>query len=303
MSENNEQNPDNGPSPIGEISQEPSAFEAFLDANQKKLMSVGILAILCLVAYVIVTGQDKMAKEEAAAAVAKARTGAQYQAVSEEYDGENAGGSAILLKSQLLWRDQQQQEAIEALETFVSEYPEHPALGSAYASLGSYQQQLKNLDEAKEAFEEAAETKSAASSLALLSLGDLALQAGDDENAEKQYKKIISDYESSHLQVKSMAQNRLKLINVESPTEKKSEPAQPTVTPEAATPPIKVPGIIPEPAPNPIPKTPTPEITQPVEKTTQPDAAPEPEKSSEAKTEPTTEKNAEPEAPTGSSPE
>ena len=303
MSENNEQSPDNGPSPIGEISQEPSAFEAFLDANQKKLIIIGILAILCLVGYVVVTGLEKKAKEDAAAAVANARTGPEYQAISQEYAGKNAGGSAILLKSQLLWGDQQQQEAIEALETFVSEYPDHPAVGSAYASLGSYQQQLKKFDEAKEAFQKAANSESAVSSLALLSLGDLALQAGEDENAEEIYKKIVSEYESSHLQVKLMAQNRLKLINVESPTEKQSEPPQPTITPGAATSPIKVPGITPEPTPTPTPEAPIPSITQPVEKPTQPEAAQELEKSSKAETEPTTEKSAEPEPPTGSSPE
>ena len=299
MSENNEQSPDNGPSPIGEISQEPSAFEAFLDANQKKLILLGILAVLCLVVYVVFTGLGKKAEEEAAAAVAKARTDSDYEAVSQEYEGKNAGGSAILLKSQLLWGDQQQQEAIEALEAFVSKYPKHPAAGSAYASLGSYQQQLKKLDKAKEAFEEAVNSESAASSLALLSLGDLELQAGEDENAEEIYKKIISEYESSHLQVKSMAQERLKLINVKSPTEKKSEPAQPTITPEAATSPITVPGI----TPNPLPETPTPEINQPVEKAPQPEAAPDLEKSPEAGTKPPSEKSAEPEAPTGASPE
>jgi tetratricopeptide (TPR) repeat protein len=299
MSENNEQSPDNGPSPIGEISQEPSAFEAFLDANQKKLILLGILAVLCLVIYVVFTGLGKKAEEEAAAAVAKARSDSDYEAVSQEYEGKNAGGSAILLKSQLLWGDQQQQEAIEALEAFISKYPEHPAAGSAYASLGSYQQQLKRLDKAKEAFQNAVDSESAASSLALLSLGDLELQAGEDEKAEGFYKKIISEYESSHLQVKSMAQDRLKLINVKSPTEKKSEPSQPTITPEAATSPITVPGI----TPNPLPKTPTPEISQPVEKAPQPEAAPELEKSPEAGTEPPSEKSAEPEAPTGASSE
>lgn len=294
MSENNEQSPDNGPSPIGEISQEPSAFEAFLDANQKKLILLGILAVICLVVYVTWTGLGRKAEEEAAAAVAKARTSPDYESVSQEYDGKSAGGSAILLKSQLLWGDQQQQEAIEALETFVSKYPEHPAVGSAYASLGSYQQQLKRLDKAREAFLKAADSESAASSLALLSLGDLELQAGEDENAEGIYKEIISKYESSHLQVKSMAQARLKLINVKSPTEKKSEPAQPTITPEATTSPITVPGITP---------APTPETSQPVEKTPQPEATPEPGKPSEGGTEPTAEKSAEPEAPTGASSE
>lgn len=273
MSENNDQKPDNGPSPIGEISQEPSAFEAFLDANQKKLIIIGILAILCLIAYVFVTGWEKMAKEEAAAAVANARTAPEYQSVSQEFNGKNAGGSAIILKSQLLWGDQQQQEAIEALETFVSQYPEHPAVGSAYASLGSYQQQLENFDKARDAFREAADSKSAASSLALLALGDLALQAGEDEKAEEFYNKILSEYESSHLQVKAMAQNRLKLINVESPKEKKPEPA---LKPETATSPIEVPGINPAPALNPTPGAPLPVVPQPAVKPTQPAADPKP---------------------------
>ncbi|MEN8865652.1 MAG: hypothetical protein ABF381_08730 [Akkermansiaceae bacterium] len=288
MSENTDQNPDDGPSPIGEISQEPSAFEAFLDANQKKLIILGILAILCLVGYVVVTGLQKMAKEDAAAAVADARTVPQYEAVSKEYAGENAGGSAILLKSQLLWGDQLQQDAIETLETFVTDYPEHPAVGSAYASLGSYQQQLQNYDKAKEAFQKAADSESAASSLGLLSLGDLALQAGEDEKAEGIYNKIISEYESSHLQVKSMAQNRLKLINVDSPTEKAPEPPKPPSTPGAITPPVKVPGITPAVSPS----VPTPGTAEPSGETTtpaKPDINSEPESTPGAETEPTPE--------------
>ena len=277
MSENNDQNPDKGPSPIGEISHEPSAFEAFLDANQKKLIIIGILAILCLMAYVFVTGWEKMAKESAAAAVANARTAPEYQSVSQEYHGENAGGSAIILKSQLLWSDQQQQEAIEALETFVSQYPEHPAVGSAYTSLGSYQQQIENFDKASDAFQKAADSKSAASSLALLALGDLALRAGEDEKAEEFYNKILSEYESSHLQVKAMAQNRLKIINVESPKEKKPEPLKPAIKPETATSPIEMPGISPAPALNPTPGAPLPVVPQPAVKPTQPAADPKPQ--------------------------
>ncbi len=309
MSENTDQNPEKGPSPIGEISQEPSAFEAFLDANQKKLIIVGILAILCLVGYVIVTGLQKKAEEDAAAAFADARTVPQYEAVSQEYAGENAGGSALFAKAQLLWSDQQQQEAIETLETFVSEYPEHPAVGSAYASLGSYQQQLENLDKAKEAFQNAADSESAASSLALLSLGDLALQAGEDEKAEEIYNKIVSEYETSHLQVKSMAQNRLKLINVDSPVEKAPEPPKPAITPGAVTPPVRVPGIAPDPIPSVTPGAPNTGTTQPAEEPTEPVTTPESEATPEPETEPATEtpagpvNPAEPVTPAGSTPE
>lgn len=303
MSENTDQNPETGPSPIGEISQGPSAFEAFLDANQKKLIIVGILAILCLVGYVIVTGLQKKAKEDAAAAVADARTVPQFEVVSKEYAGENAGGSAVILKSQLLWDDQQQQEAIASLESFVSEYPEHPAVGSAYASLGSYQQQLENLDKAKEAFQKAADSESAASSLALLSLGDLALQGGEDEKAKEIYNKIVSEYETSHLQVKSMAQNRLKLVNVDSPAEKAPEPPKPAITPSAITPPVRVPAIAPDPIPSVTPGAPDTGTTRPAEEPTEPVATPESKATPEPETGPASETPAEPETPAGSTPE
>lgn len=300
MPENTDQKPENGPSPIGEISQEPSAFEAFLDANQKKLIILGILAILFLVGYVVVTGLQKKAKEEAAAAVADARTVPQYEAVSQEYAGENAGGSAIILKSQLLWSDQLQEEAIEALETFVSEYPDHPAIGSALASLGSYQQQLNNLDKAREAFQKAADSESAASSLALLSLGDLALQAGEDEKAEEIYNKIVSEYETSHLQVKAMAQNRLKLINVESPSEKAPEPPKPTITPGATTPPVTVPGRAPDPNPVITPGVPTPGTSPPAGEPAEPETSPEPKNTSETDPAPATPAKVTPGTPTES---
>ena len=182
-----------------------------------------------------------------------------------------------------------QEEAIEALDTFVSEYPEHPAIGSAYASLGSYQQQLNNLDKAREAFQKAADSESAASSLALLSLGDLALQAGEDEKAEEIYNNIVAEYDTSHLQVKAMAQNRLKLINVESPTEKAPEPPKPTITPGATTPPVTVPGKAPDPKPVITPGAPTPGTNPPAREPAEPETAPEPENTSETETDPTPE--------------
>ncbi len=260
MSEKTDPKPDQGPSPIGEISHEPSSFEAFLDANQKKLIIVGILAILCVVGYVIFDGVKTMTARNAAGDVAAARTVPDYDSVSNEHEGQNAGGSALILKSQLLWRDQQQQEAIKSVEEFIENYPEHPALGSAYASLGSYQQQLGNTDKAKTAYEKSVETESSASSLALLSLGDIALKSGESGKAKELYDQILTKYEKSHFQVKNMAEQRLKLIGVNAPTEKAPEPPAPVITPGAATPPVAIPGLpgaltpgTPTPTPTPTP--------------------------------------------------
>ena len=127
------------------------------------------------------------AEQDAAAAVAGGRTVPDYEALSKEYEGKVAGGTALLLKAQLLWSDQQQQEAITAVEDFISNYPEHPSFGNAHTTLGSYLQQVEKLDEAKAAFTKSAETKSATSSIALLSLGDIALQAGDPDKAKEYY--------------------------------------------------------------------------------------------------------------------
>ena len=272
MSEKSDSKPEQGPSPIGEISQEPSALEAFLDANQKRLLIVGILAVLCLVGYVIVTGLQKKGKQDAAAAVAAGRTIPDYTALSKEYEGEVAGGTALFLKAQLLWSDQQQEEAINAVEEFISKYPEHPSFGNALTHLGSYLQQVERLEEAKEAFTKSAESKSATSSIALLSLGDIALQAGDPDKAKEYYDRIITEYEGTHPQVKGFAQERIKLIGVKPPVEKTPEPTKPITPPEAGSAPGNFPGFKPNPA-QPTPTVPAtdpvkPPVTEPAETTT-----------------------------------
>jgi tetratricopeptide (TPR) repeat protein len=282
MSEKSAPTPAQGPSPIGEISQEPSAFEAFLDANQKRLVIVGILAIIGLVTYVIYGGLQEMGAKKAAAAVADSRTVPEYEAVSKEFEGKNAGGSALILKSQLQWRDQQQQEAIKTLEQFISEYPEHPALGSAMTSLGSYHQQLGNLEEAKKAFSATSSSGGSTSSLALLSLGDIASHEGDTEKAKEFYNTIITDFGTSHPQVKTLAEQRLKIVGVAAPTEAAPKTAQPVPIPGGPAPsvnsnPIVIPGTNPAPAPFKITPTPAPIV---VPETTEPAEATEPAETS-----------------------
>ena len=173
MSEKTEQQPqpDQAPSPIGEISQEPSSFEAFLDANQKTLIIGGIIVIIALVAWVVIDGLKQQQLQNHSAEVSAARTLSELEVEASEKAGTNAGGTALLRKAQLQWRDLQQPEAIETLEAFVSEYPDHPAYASGLASLASYQHKMGNLEGAKENYGKAVEEEAAISSMARMSSG------------------------------------------------------------------------------------------------------------------------------------
>ena len=242
MSEQSEQQPqpDQAPSPIGEISQEPSSFEAFLDANPKKLIIAGIILVIALVAYVVIDGLKQQELENYSAEVSAARTLPELEAQASEKAGTNAGGTALLRKAQLQWRDLQQPEAIETLKSFVSEYPDHPAYASGLASLASYQHKMGNLEGAKENYGKAVEEKAAISSMALIYLGDIARGEGNDEAAGKYYDRASSEYGDIHANIRQIAERHSKLLGVSAPTEVMPAPPAPKPGAGAVSKPVKV---------------------------------------------------------------
>ena len=266
MSEKPEQQPqpDQAPSPIGEISQEPSSFEAFLDAHQKTLIIGGIIVIIALVAWVVIAGLKQQQLENHSAEVSAARTLSELEAEASEKAGTNAGGTALLRKAQLQWRDLQQPGAIETLEGFVSEYPDHPAYASGLASLASYQHKMGNLGGAKENYGKAVEEKAAISSMALIYLGDIARGEGNDEAAGEYYDRASSEFGDIHANIRQIAERHSKLLGVSSPTEVK--PAPPAPKPVTASEPVKVDPLSTNPdlPKNPVvPETPDPVASDP----------------------------------------
>ena len=266
MSEKPEQQPqpDQAPSPIGEISQEPSSFEAFLDANQKTLIIGGIIVIIALVAWVVIDGLKKQQLQNHSAEVSAARTLPELEAEASKKAGTNAGGTALLRKAQLQWKDLQQPEAIETLEAFVSEYPDHPAYASGLASLASYQHKMGNFEGAKENYGKAVEEEAAISSMALIYLGDIARGEGNDEAAGEYYDRASSEYGDIHANIRKIAERHSKLLGVSSPTEVK--PAPPAPKPGTASEPVKADPLPTEPdlPENPVvPETPNPVVPDP----------------------------------------
>ena len=71
-------------SPIGEIEHGPSGLDAFLDANQKKLMVIATLLVIGVVAYVVITGLQQSAREKAAAEISAAHDLPALRALHED---------------------------------------------------------------------------------------------------------------------------------------------------------------------------------------------------------------------------
>ncbi|MGJ8695088.1 MAG: tetratricopeptide repeat protein [Verrucomicrobiaceae bacterium] len=251
MSEKEDPQNNQAPSPIGEIEHGPSGLEAFLDANQKKLMVFGSLLIIAVVAYVIITGVQRKNRETAAAEISAANDLPSLRAAYEKHKDTPAGATALVTIAEKQWADQRQQEAIESLETALSEYPDHPLASSIQLRLGTYHRDLGNLEEATSYFQAAADADTAVSSPALVALGDLALRAGRNDEANAFYQKVGDQYGERHLNFRSLADSHKKLVGVAAPKEVTPAPKPE----EAVSDPLKLPELPPLP---PIPNSPKP---------------------------------------------
>ena len=221
------------PVPLAEISQGPNAFEAFLDRNQKNLVILAILLVLGTAAYVIYRGIQKSHQETAGAALNKAADLPALQAVINEHADTNASGSAMVLLADRQWQDGQQDAAIETLRKFIDSNPDHPALPTARASLGSkLMTQGKSADAAK-VFQDVIDDPNARfiAPYALISSGDIAIVTGELEKAEAFYNRVKTEFpESSFVET---ANRRIATLKAKPPVEIEAPPAQKTETPPA----------------------------------------------------------------------
>lgn len=243
--------------PLAEISQGPSAFELFLDRNQKNIVILAILLAIGGAAFVVYRGIEKSRQETAGAALNKAEDLAALQAVVTEHAETNAGRTAMILLADRQWNEGQQDAAIETLRKFVSGNAGHPALPSAKASLGSKLMAQGKAPEAATVFQELVDDPDARfiAPFALISLGDISKTGGDLEKAESFYNRVKSEFsESSFVET---AGKRIANLKAKPPVEiaappKPASPAAPGDAIKATMPP----GITVTPAETPAPAAP-----------------------------------------------
>lgn len=239
--------------PLAEISHGPSAFEAFLDRNQKGLVVVAILLAIGTAAFVVYQGIEKSRQETAGEAFNKADEVTSLQVVTTEHAGTYAAQSAMVLLADRQWNDGQQDAAIETLRSFIASTSDHAALPAAQASLGAKLMAQGKNDEAVTIFQSLVDEPAARyiAPYALICMGDIARGAGDLDKAEIAYNRIKADFSDSPFV--ETATRRIATLTAKPPVEIEPPPAPateaptspgappaPTETPEAQSPSIEV---------------------------------------------------------------
>lgn len=237
--------------PLGEISHGPSAFEQFLDRNQKGIAIFAVLLALGAAGLVIHRGISTSQEQNAGAALVAADDLAAFQAVIKDHSGSSAEGSAAVLLADSQWKEGQQDAAVTTLKEFIEKNSQHPARYTAQASLGSKLIAQGKSGDAARVFQDLAGDPSASyiAPYALIALGDIAKADGKLDEADAFYQRARVEFPDSPFI--DSATRRISLLKATAPTE--IEPPAPAPDAEPAAP---------EAAPTPPPAPVTPENTE-----------------------------------------
>jgi predicted negative regulator of RcsB-dependent stress response len=221
--------------PLGEIAQGPSAFEQFLDRNQKNIVILSIGVAVATAGYLVYQGIATSKEHTAGAELFKAKDLPALQEVTSKYSGTAAAGTATILLAERQWTEGQLDAAIETLKTFIAGNAKHPARPSAQASLAAKLKAQNKTPEAKQLFQEIADDPTAAylAPYALVCLGDLAKTDKEIDQAEKFYQKAKTSFPTSSFN--TTIDQRIGLLKAQLPTEIDPPPA-PAPAPVPGTP-------------------------------------------------------------------
>ena len=222
--------------PLGEISQGPNAFDVFMEKNQKGIAVAAILLALGAAGLVVQRGMEKNRQEDAGAALVKAEDAKALQSVVDGHKDTRAAGSAMVLLATNQWTEGKKDESIATLRKFIAEFPDHSAVPTAKAGLGSKLMDLGKSADAVKVFDEIIANSAAAyiAPYALICLGDISKEAGDLAKAEASYVKVKQDFPDSNFS--ETATRRIATLKAKAPVEIAPPPTP--VTPEGAPQPM-----------------------------------------------------------------
>lgn len=166
-----------------------SKIEQFIENNRVAIVGGIVLAVVLTVVGVIMIGMNENDRIERAQAYSAAESIEELDEVIAQYDGTIEAGNALLRKAGFLEDDDKGNEARTTLLTFLDSYPKHPRRDQANIILARMAVDEDNADEARRYFARVAD-ESDLKPLAMLSLGDLEMQAGEYEKARRIYEDI-----------------------------------------------------------------------------------------------------------------
>ena len=232
---------------IGEIELGPSRHEQFLNAHYKKLIiAVIIFTLISIACIVYATWRTRQEADGAAAvitamkatAIGETADSASYDTavldrIGTDYTGTHAAATAELMHGMQLISGGQEQQGIEELENFIQTTTQpflrlraQAFLAGRYMSGGQTQKAIELWQVISR------EGNSPYQALAYLSLGDLAQEAGEIEQARTYYTQLQK--ECPHSSLMSAVELRLILLGIDAPTPVKA--ADPQQTPDPTLP-------------------------------------------------------------------
>lgn len=271
--------PSTHPLPIGEIVQGPSAFEQFLENNQKLIAVSAVAIALGIGGFMVYRTIQKDHAADAGAALSAAKDIAELEKVKVDFSDTPSAVTAAMGIADKLWSNGQQDEAIATLREIIEKFPSHPASVVAQNALGYRLLAQGKTGDASQAFQAVIDRADGRylAPAATIALGDIAKKAGELDKAADLYKKVFSEFADSPFA--QVAADRTKFLHFTAPVEVEappvvSEPPSSLIKPDNATSTggstgnplldsLNQPGTTPTPDTTPKPEESTPPSTPP----------------------------------------
>jgi tetratricopeptide (TPR) repeat protein len=234
------ENPENAP-------EEPEALAASdaakvmdsFEQNRNKIL-IGFALATIIICAVLISGQLKRQKHlDAARAYSSAlekKEVASFDAVIIEHPGSLAAGNAIISKAELLSDQGKPEDARSTLETFVSDYSDHPRHAQGLFALGNLYHVSGDREKAADFYQQSIDAAPDAemTPLARIRLGDLALEAGDMDAADQRYQESFTLHPGNRFI--DYAEEKIALLKVGNPPAVKRPAPEPEPKPEEPAP-------------------------------------------------------------------
>jgi len=228
--------------------------DVFWERYKREVMAVLILALVAVAAYGGYQLYSNRQANAAAAELASAKTGAEFQKVISAYPGTSAGASAYLLLADSQRTEKKFAEANTTLQTFLDKFPKHELASTARLAIAGNLEAMGKKDDALTAYQRlvAGDPQGFAAPIALYTQIHLLKEKKQIAEARKVCETLMTQYRESRLAADAAYQ--LRLLKVDSPPVVAPAPsvAPPLPGPAAAAPPApqSAPSAAAPPAPN-----------------------------------------------------
>jgi predicted negative regulator of RcsB-dependent stress response len=233
----------------------------FWHRHQREVIAALLIALVALAGYGGYRFYLDRQNKAAAAMLASAKTGADFQKIITQYSGTPASASATIFLAGEQRKEKQYLEANATLQAFITKNPKHELVGIARMAMAANLESLGKGDEALTMYQRLAadNPQSFTAALALMSTVPLLKEKNQIDEARRVCESIMTQYRDSAVSVEASQQLRS--------LKGGSEPAKSPAPPLVSTAPIQTPSvssvIISQPMPMPVQPPPLPSAVAP----------------------------------------